>query len=111
MKVTHLTLMILEINAIIDSGKHDNITIQEMENHISTGDVIAFLKTRCVGSCDLSWVPSASEFETDYILRLQDILGAYAGSERRKWGVENKGLCLLLAWTNEIIQQGDNLHW
>jgi len=30
----------------------------------------------------------------------------YAGNERRKWGIENLGLCLLLAWTNKIIQQG-----
>jgi hypothetical protein len=36
---------------------------------------------------------------------LKSILGGYAGDERRKWGVENSGLCLLLAWTNELIQQ------
>ena len=25
---------------------------------------------------------------------------------QRKWGVENRGLCLLIAMTNEIVQQG-----
>jgi hypothetical protein len=37
---------------------------------------------------------------------MYQMYGGYAGNERRKWGIENLGLCLLLAWTNEIIQQG-----
>jgi hypothetical protein len=40
------------------------------------------------------------------VRHLQSIYGGYAGQERRKWGIENKGLCLLVAWTMEIIQQG-----
>jgi hypothetical protein len=45
-------------------------------------------------------------FEGHYVRHLKSIYGGYAGQERRKWGVENKGLCLLVAWTMEIIQQG-----
>ena len=45
-------------------------------------------------------------FEGNYVRHLQSIYGGYAGQERRKWGVENKGLCLLIAWTTEIIQRG-----
>jgi hypothetical protein len=41
---------------------------------------------------------------------LQRMCNAYSGDERKKWGVENSGLCLLLAWTNEIIQQGSGWH-
>ena len=29
----------------------------------------------------------------------------YEGEERRKWGVERNGLCLLIAWVGEIVQQ------
>ncbi|QDE27997.1 hypothetical protein FIV45_12300 [Paremcibacter congregatus] len=39
---------------------------------------------------------------THYLERME----LYAGQHRRKWGVENNGLCLLLVWTNEIIQRG-----
>jgi len=37
--------------------------------------------------------------------KLNEILGGYQGKEPRKWGIENNGLCLLLAWTNELIQR------
>lgn len=40
------------------------------------------------------------------IKRLQDFRDCHSGNEMRKWGIENSGLCLLLAWTNEMIQQG-----
>ena len=43
-----------------------------------------------------------------YHKHMQDIYYGYAGQHRRKWGVENNGLNLILAWTNEIIQQGKN---
>ena len=36
---------------------------------------------------------------------LQDILGTYNGREHRKLGVENNGICLLIAWVNELVQQ------
>ena len=37
--------------------------------------------------------------------KLNDILAAQRGNERRKWGIENSGLCLLVAWANEIMQR------
>jgi hypothetical protein len=36
---------------------------------------------------------------------LQDILGGYRGLERRKWGISHNGICLLIAWVNELVQQ------
>ncbi|MFZ1061677.1 MAG: hypothetical protein WAP47_21085, partial [Candidatus Rokuibacteriota bacterium] len=34
---------------------------------------------------------------------LQEILKTYRGHERRKWGVARSGLCLLVAWTAELV--------
>ena len=42
---------------------------------------------------------------------MNNIYGGYAGVERRKWGVENLGLCLVLAWTAEMITQGTYKEW
>ena len=44
------------------------------------------------------------DFETWYGEQLKDIYAGYIGQERRKWGIENRGLCLLVAWTATIIQ-------
>jgi hypothetical protein len=45
--------------------------------------------------------PSKDEISKQW----QQIFGAYAGDENRRWGISHNGICLLLAWTNEIVQQ------
>lgn len=102
MKLHSLTYIILETNAAIDTGKYDDVPVREVTKHIESGDVVAWLKTR-VPEMDLSLLRDQDERE--YAVGLSDIYGGYAGQERRKWGIENRGLCLLIAWTNELIQQ------
>lgn len=114
MKVSALTLLILQVNSLIDSGKYNNITIKDIHQAIEEKRVLRFLQERAVSDIDLSLHLDSRAyggFETYYETQLENIYGGYAGAERRKWGVENSGLCLVLAWTNEIIQQGDGLEW
>ena len=40
-------------------------------------------------------------------LKMESIYGGYGGQKRRKWGIENSGLCMILGWTNEIVQRGE----
>ena len=109
-KLLQLTHLILQYNSLIDSGKYDDITISDVHKHIETGTVLRFIEERAGGDVDFSLHLSASaadpSFEEYYVRYLRATYYAYAGDERRKWGVENRGLCLLVAWTNEIIQQG-----
>lgn len=102
MTLTNLTYIILELNAALDTGKYDDIPMSEATQHIESGDVIPWLK-RKVPEIDLSLLPE--EATNEYHAALADIYGGYGGRERRKWGVERRALCLLLAWTNELIQQ------
>lgn len=114
MKVSALTLLILHVNSLIDSRKYDDITINEVHNAIEGKRVLRFLKERAGKDIDLSIHLDSNlygDFESYYETQLESIYGGYAGRERRKWGVEKSGLCLILAWTNEIIQQGQNLEW
>jgi hypothetical protein len=108
MQLNALTLLILQLNILIDTGKYDDITIEEVYSHIDRGTILEFLKERGQGDIDLSIHLSEAygDFQSFYIKQLQSLYDAYAGDERRKWGVQNQGLCLLVAWTNEIIQQG-----
>jgi hypothetical protein len=102
MELTTLTYIIFEINAALDSGGYDDLPVQEVGQHIEAGDVVPWLKGRLLDA-DLSLLTEQSANE--YQACLADIYGAYAGNERRKWGVENRGLCLLIAWTAELIQR------
>ncbi|MDE0052761.1 MAG: hypothetical protein OXP28_05680 [Gammaproteobacteria bacterium] len=109
-QLLYLTLLILHYNSLIDSGKYDDITISDVHEHIETGTVLRFITERAGTDVDLSLHFSAKaadqSFEQYYARYLRAIFYGSAGNERRKWGVEKRGLCLLVAWTNEIIQAG-----
>jgi hypothetical protein len=102
MKLNNLTYIVLELNAALDTGKYDELQMQEASQHIQSGDVVQWLQSS-VPDADLSLL--AGEAANEYQSALAEIYGAYAGNERRKWGVERRALCLLIAWTNELIQQ------
>lgn len=107
MKHTDLTLLILTLNSMIDSGRYDDISPDEVGRHINDGSILRFLSDRGGRDVDLSFLETSyrGPFTDAYINHLQAIYDV-SGDGRRKWGVRNKGLCLLLAWTNEILQQG-----
>lgn len=114
MKVTALTGLILQVNKAIDSGKYNNITISDVHNAIDSHRLLRFIGERCREDVDLSIYFESNaygDFEEYYEEKMTQIYNAYAGDERRKWGVENLGLCLVLAWTNEIIQWGEGLEF
>jgi len=114
MEVTALTLLILHINHLIDTGKYNDISIEDVHHAIESKRVLKFLKERAGNDIDLSVHLNKNtygDFETYYEEKLNDIYSAYKGYENKKWGVSRLGLCVLLAWTNEIIQQGENLNW
>ena len=103
-----LTDLIREINSLIDLGKFDDIKIAEVITWIDGKTVFTSLAERTIGSSDLSLYTgtSYSKHIAFYHDQMKGFADVYGGDAQRKWGVQNKGLCLLLAWTNEIIQQG-----
>lgn len=112
MKVTALTGIILQINSLVDSQKYNHISISDIHQAIESGRVLRFIKESCGSDIDLSiHLESGAygDFESFFEEKMNQIYNAYAGDERRKWGVSNLGLCLILAWTNEIIQWGEGV--
>jgi hypothetical protein len=108
MKVRALTRLIQEITCLLDSGKYDHITIEDVHAAIKQRRVLRFLKEQAGKDLDISVLLNSDaygNFEEYNENQLNDIYGGYAGQERRKWGIENLGLCLVLVWTTEIIQQ------
>lgn len=112
MQVTALTGLILQINKAIDSGKYNDIKISDIHNAIESQRLLRFLKEKCGKDIDLSIHLNSTaygDFEKFFEEKISQIYNAYAGDERRRWGIQNLGLCLVLAWTNEIIQQSERL--
>ena len=112
-KLTAITLLILELNSLIDSRRFDDVTIDEVYEWIRNKNVIPCLAGRAKGHVDLSVYGvdgPYQNFAEFYHEQLHLIYVAYGGDHGRKWGVENLGLCLLLAWTNQLIQQGSGWH-
>lgn len=109
MRLTGLTFLIIQLNSLIDSGEYTHISIDDVHKAIEQKRIIPYLNEIADGDVDLSLYDSGgsfTEFTKNYNEEMYSIYGGYAGNERRKWGVEKQGLCLLLAWTNEIVQQG-----
>ena len=97
MKVTALTRLILQLNSVIDSGKYNDITIDEVHEAIESQGLLRFIKSRCGSDIDLSIHLDSNaygNFERFYEERINQIYGGYARDENRKWGVKNLGLCL-----------------
>lgn len=110
-----LTLLILEINHVIDTGKYDNITPNEIVAHLKDKSIFTFLKQRIGDNIQLTWFtnsePLYKGFMDYYLEKMEGFAIVYGTDEgRRKWGIVNRGLCLLLAWINELIQQGSGWH-
>ncbi len=103
MKLLWVTWFIQNINMAIDTGKYQDIPIEEVENHIEEGDLLSWLRVRLNGDVDLS-VPT-NEDERDLVAKLQELLESYRSQERRKFGIKNSGLCLLVAWSNHVVQR------
>ncbi len=102
MELSKLTYIVFELNSVLDSGAGDDIPIEEAKFHIGAGDTIPWLRER-FQEIDLSLL--SGDDISEYQAGLSDIEGAYEDSERRKWGVERRALCLLIAWTNELVQR------
>ena len=102
MKLTDLTMIILELNAALDSGKYDDLPMEAASEHIEAGDIVAWLKNSAP-EVDLSLL--TPETVNEYQSALSDLNGGYGGRERSKLGVQRRALCLLIASTNELVQQ------
>lgn len=112
-KLTAITLLVLEINSLIDSKKFDDVTIDEVYRWIKSENVIPSLAKRAKGHVHLGEYGVDGpyrNFAGFYHEQMKRIYEAYGGDHEKKWGVEKLGLCLLLAWTNELIQQGSGWH-
>jgi hypothetical protein len=99
--------LVQELTMLLDSGRHDDVSVSQALHHIREGDVFAWIKALDPDHIDFSmfgadgvWVDAGAT----WIEGLRSLLEGYGGDIQRKWGIEKRGLCLLLAWTFEILR-------
>lgn len=102
MLMVDLTYFANQLVAAVDSGRYERVTVDEALSHIAEKTVIPWLRA-IAPTIDTSIM--TGEFAKFYHDEIERIHGGYAGDERRKWGIERQGMCLLLAWTITVIQK------
>ncbi|MDH6370563.1 hypothetical protein M2444_002343 [Paenibacillus sp. PastF-3] len=110
-KMTVLTQFIQELSYLVDRGK--SYSVAEVNSHIENKDVLDWLEKEFPFNTETGLDLSLfSRPDRDYVHdALESIWGGYAGNERRKWGIENNGLCLLISWSTEIIRDTNLTDW
>lgn len=110
-KLAPISYLILELTRLIDSGKFHDISIEEVYSWMREEEILSSLQERTSGEIDLSPYGANGAypgFDVLYHDRMFSYYNAYSSGHFRKWGIENLGLCLLLAWTIELIKTGSD---
>ncbi len=105
LKLSFLTAFIFDLCTAIDRNMHGLISAEEVKDRIATGDLFPYLERRIGKTPGIGTFLKDPKLADDFIAKLRDISEEYGGVARRKWGIENNGICLLIVWTAEIIQQ------
>ena len=98
MRINLLTYIILYVNSAIDSGKYQDISIEEIERYAQKGILLEYLDD--IEDIDLSFI--LSEDNKKEKEKISEALGNLCIDE---YNVENNGLCIVIAWLAELIQQ------
>ena len=97
LKLNRLTYLIFEYNHLLDTGNYHHVSINDVHREIENGIILRYIGDIGGNEIDSSLIIDGKyelEFESRYVELLQSIYGGYAGKERRKWGVENNGICV-----------------
>ncbi len=101
MKIVKLRIFAFELNAAIDTGKYSHITTDEIRQRIESGDVFRYLESQFKSDADFSAL--TKEDRKEMIDEWESMANAI--DAKRKFGVSNSGLCLLMAYALQGIQQ------
>jgi len=100
-KLYMLTSIILVVNHLIDTGKYNNLSIDTIFQKIDDETILDF-----IGEMDdtqmLNIILNDKRTKDYFINELQSLANVI--DLRRKFGINNNGLCAFLAMINEMIQ-------
>ncbi|MFF2907691.1 hypothetical protein [Paenibacillus sp. NPDC057934] len=104
---TTLTQFIQELSVIIDKGGRNSF--QEVYAEIANNTLVDWLEQTYPIETYGADFTMFKKKHRDYLNNhMASIMGARSGQERRKWGITENGLCLLISWTTEAIREEFN---
>lgn len=101
---SHFAMVLFGLSQMLDSGKHDDISLEDVKAHAKRGDLIKFLTQTNGGSFATGFFDAKPDFAEWYTAQIADNCAAMSGRERRKYAIERRGLCLLISYTAELLQ-------
>jgi len=107
MKLSSLTYLAFETNAVLDEYPGLKLPFAEIHSAAEENRLIEYLAQRFGDKADLSLFQAYPEEEVAVNLALAEVAGGLYGRERGKLGVERSGLCLVIAFILEAIQRHD----
>ncbi|OUS76588.1 hypothetical protein B1748_10840 [Paenibacillus sp. MY03] len=101
---TAITQFIMEIAFLLDKGV--KYSLEEVNRHIEDKNVIEWLEKEHPFGTDIGLDFSMFEHDDRKFIHdgLESYWGGYAGRERRKWGITDNGLCILICWSTEMTR-------
>ena len=103
MRLSSLTYLGFETTAVWDACPDFELSFAEVHEAAERGQLIALLRVRFGKHADLSLFNLDAKELADTEAALRDAAGSLEGRERRKTGVENSGICLVMAIIFEAI--------
>ena len=106
LRVSSVAWAAFNLTSSLDHGPVVQITIDEIRKEIKDGSLIAFLNEKL---SNYDWSLFGPEFDqgSPFVEAMQFEADVFEGREGRKLGIRNSGICLLLAFCIEAMQQLD----
>ena len=103
MKASSYRYLLWNLIAASDTGKFDKLNIDDVRLHASGGTISKFIQETFGGDSDFSMLKVEDWKSLDEEILSMD----NAIDSRRKFGVENRGLSLLMAWSLQGVQNDE----
>lgn len=101
MDISKFTCLGFYLVRALDTGKYNDVTVDEIARQIESGGVFDFLEKKLGTDIFLSRLDT--DDRTELSKEWQGMVAAL--DEKRKLGIEKNGLCLLLVYVLEGIQR------
>jgi len=105
MKLSSLTYLGFEINAVCDSCPDFELSFAEVHEAARNGQLVPLLAERFGDDADFSVFNKAPDELAEVEAALREAASALKGQEERIVGVRKSGICLVIAIILEAIQQ------
>ncbi|MFW5976735.1 MAG: hypothetical protein ACOCQS_02185 [Bacillota bacterium] len=103
-RITGITQFVMELSFLLDKG--ETVSISQTYEHIEEMDIIEWLEEEYPydQGKGVDFTLLKREFRKFFHRKLNMYKSANEGNEKRRWGIENNGLCLLICWSTEIVR-------